>query len=527
LVVQAQPNDDVGQLFMFGFEGESAADVPRDLAAQCAGAVLFRRNINHVNQVYALTEELRRCASASGVDPLIAVDQEGGTVSRLAAIGTTTPSAMALAAVNDPSAISSMYEIIGTELAALGIDTDLAPVADVTTAGNTAIGIRSFGDDPALVGARVRAAIDGLRRCSLAATAKHFPGYGRAQLDPHALLPTIDCDLDRWRQTDMVPFADAIQGGVDLIMTAHVVCPGLDDSRAPATMSHRILTRILREELQYDGVILTDCMEMEAVAAGASPADTALAAIAAGADLVLFSHSPDKVRSAMASVRAAVADGRLAPQRIAASVRRVRRLRGRLTASRRRPKLDVVGSSEHREAALDAARRAVTVVRDPRKLVPLDLARGQRLMVVEFAGGAAGVEDAEKHRRTALGPFLEESPARLHEQVRALDVAGHEYKQLLMAATAADAVIVLTTRAAQHPLQAQAVSDLVMLGKKVIAVALREPYDAGVLPEQLAVIACYGDDANAMHAAADVIMGRVAARGTLPVTLAPGRSAVP
>ena len=522
-MAQTVDGDRAGELVLFGFEGTNERDLPADLVAQASGVILFRRNIESANQVRGLTDAIRHLVPADK-PPLVAIDQEGGPVSRLAQIGTTTPSAMALGAVREPVVAESMFTLIGDELAALGCNVDFAPVADVNSnPQNPVVGIRSFGDDPHAVALYVRAAIRGLRAAGVAATAKHFPGHGDTTVDSHFGLPTIPHDLAHVRAVELVPFAAAIREGVDLIMTAHAIFPAIDSAR-PATVSPVILTGLLREELGYDGVITTDCMEMEAVSAHYEPGEAAVQAVIAGADLVLFSHTPEKARAAQRALREAVASGRLSHERLARSLARLAQLRGRLSVAQ--PALARVGSAEHQQAALAVARRAVTLVRDPKDVIPLRLQKAERLFVVEFAGGGSGAEEKERDERPAIAAPLEASGARLHEQVRTVDPAGHEYKQLLMASGTSAAIVALTSRASQHPLQARAVADLTMLGKRMIAVVGREPYDAAFLPKELAVIASYGEDPHAMQAAAEVILGTITAAGKLPVSLPAPQSVV-
>ena len=517
---------------MFGFDGTSPQDVPADLVADCAGVILFKRNIVDANQLRALTDAIRAVPRRDGLPPVIAIDQEGGSVSRLAGVGTTTPSAMALGAAHDPALTQAMYRLIGDEMRAVGASLDLAPVADVNNnPDNPSVGVRSFGDDPAVVGEHVRAAIRGLRSAGAGATAKHFPGHGDTSVDSHLDLPRIAHDLGRMRAVELVPFRAAIAEDVDVIMTAHILFSAVEPERKPATLSRAILTGLLREELGFGGVICTDCMEMNAVAERYTPQDSAVAALAAGADLVLFSHTLERVRAAQAGVAEALRDGRLDAARLAVSADRVRALRTRLAPVDRAPGLSCVGGAEHEAAALDAARRAVTLVRDPMDLLPLRLAPAERVLVIQFSGAAATqVEDGQRHasggrHATVIARALAQGGARIHEQVRSLDPAGHEFKQLLMAAGAAHAVVVVTSRAKQHPLQAQAVADLALIGKRVIAIAAREPYDADVLPTSVTVLCSFGEDPHAMRAAAQAVMGEIAPQGKLPVTLsaaAPG-----
>jgi beta-N-acetylhexosaminidase len=522
--------DHVGELLMFGFEGTTPDEVPAELVAQSAGVILFKRNITSAAQLRALTDTIRAVPQDGGLAPLIALDQEGGPVSRLAAIGTTTPSAMALGAAQDPALTQSMYGITGDELAALGVSLDLAPVADVNNnPNNPVVGTRSFGDDPAAVSAHVRAAIRGLRTAGVGATAKHFPGHGDTTVDSHLDLPAIPHDLARMRTVELVPFVGAIAERVDVVMTAHVLFPAVEHAGVPATLSAAILTGLLRDELGFEGVVCTDCMEMNAIAERFSPEEAAIRAVSAGADLVLFSHTIGRVKAARAALRAAVLDGTLAEDRVRRSLERVRSLRAKL--AHKPAALEVVGSGEHQAAALDAARRAITLIRDPKGLLPLALAAGERMFVVQFSGApASAVEDGERtkeggadasHSRyeTVIGRALARGPARIHEQVRTLDPAGHEYKQLLMAAGAAQAVVAVTSRAKQHPLQARAVADLAMIGKPMVVIASREPYDADALPADATVIASFGDDPHALRAAADVVLGANLPHGILPVRL--------
>ena len=513
--------DRVAGLVLFGFQGTTAAEAPADLVREAAGVILFARNIVTAQQTADLIAGLRAAAVPDAPPPLIAVDEEGGTVSRLAAIGTTIPSAMALGAAADDVVTRGAYEVIGEELAALGIGLDFAPVADVNdNPRNPVIGVRSFGDDPAAVARQVRAAVAGLHAAGAGATAKHFPGHGAASVDSHGALPVIANDAQRLREIDLVPFAAAVDAGVDAIMTAHVALPSIDPSGLPATLSRPIITGVLREEMHFDGIVVTDCMQMGAVA-DIGP-EAAVMAVAAGADLVCYSSSVEAARAAVATLRDALACGRLSADRIERSLARVGALRAAL-GSARPAEPSSVGSDAHRTRSLDAARAAVTVVRDPQGVVPLKLQAGQKIFLVQFAGEPGTPAESAGRQSTCFGKALASGAARVQEQIRSLEPAGHEYKQLLMASASADVIVAVTRRAWSHPLQARAVADLALAGKPLAIVAAREPYDADVAPEDAAVIATYGDDPASMAAAAEVLLGTIQARGRLPVSLA-GRS---
>jgi beta-N-acetylhexosaminidase len=514
--------DRVGELLMIGLDGTAIHEAPADFIADLSGAILFQRNLRDAAQARALVDGLQ-AARRSGSPPLlIAVDQEGGTVSRLHPFGTPTPSAMSLGASGDSSLTESIYGLVGDELAALGINLDFAPVADVNTnRNNPVIGIRAFGAQPDAVAQHVAAAIRGLRRSGVASTAKHFPGHGDTTVDSHLALPVITRSLDQLRAVELTPFRAAIKAGVDAVMTAHVAYPALEPTGIPATLSRAVITGLLREELAYDGVVCTDCMQMNAVATQEAPGVAAVRAVAAGADLVLFSSSLDDAKSARAALRTAVLDQSLDNKQIERSLGRIDLLRKRLQVrAADAAALAQVGSSEHRAQARSAALRGITLVRDPQQLVPLRASSGERILILHFFGGAMTPAEHSTNTTTALGTALSAGPARIHEQVRGADPAGHEYKQLLMAAGTAAAIICVTYRASMHPLQARAVADLVLFGKPVVVVMAREPYDIDVLPLEASVIAAYGDDESAMAAVADVLLGRAHAGGQQPVTLA-------
>jgi beta-N-acetylhexosaminidase len=514
--------DRVGGMLMIGFDGTTIREAPTDFIADLGGAILFQRNLQDAEQTRALVDDLQ-AARRSGAPPLlIAIDEEGGSVSRLRRFGTPKPSSMALGAAGDPSLTESVYALCGDELAALGINLNLAPVADVNSERlNPVIGIRSFGSQPDAVGRHVAAAIRGLRRSGIASTAKHFPGHGDSAVDSHVDLPVVVRDLEHLHTVELPPFRAAIEAGVDVVMTAHVAFPALDLSGLPATLSRAVVTGLLREELKYDGVICSDCMQMNAVAARSSAGALAVKAVGAGVDLLVYSTASGDTNTARAALRAAVLDGTLDALQIERSLARLDTLRNAAgSGARDAAALNRIGSPAHRAQSHDAALRGITLVRDPGSLVPLRAAAGERILVVHFSGDPANPAHGSAHTETTLGAALSAGPARIQEQLRSIEPAGHEYKQLLMAAGAAAAVVCVTYRAIAHPLQARAVTDLALIGKPVIVVMAREPYDVEVLPPEASIIAAYGDDDCTMSAVAEVLLGRAQAGGRLPVSYA-------
>jgi len=275
--------------------------VPPELAALLrdyafGGVILFRENLVDTDQIVALTDALAQYAPTGR---LVAIDQEGGTVTRIAG-GLEMPGNMALGACDDPALTTSSAALLGAELRALGFNFVFAPVLDVNSnPANPIVGVRSFGSDPALVARHGRAYVDGLDAQGLAACAKHFPGHGDTETDSHHATPVIRRDRAAFEAVDLVPFRAAIAHGVDCIMTAHIVAPALDDATiwsdkagapvpVPATLSRPIMTGLLRETLGYDGVIASDALDMKGITDHFGPVQATLHCLRAGVDLVLM-----------------------------------------------------------------------------------------------------------------------------------------------------------------------------------------------------------------------------------------------
>jgi beta-N-acetylhexosaminidase len=333
------------------------------LSRGLAGVTLFGPNIEAPGQVSALTTALREAASASSAafgDPVIAIDEEGGDVTRVAyADGSPYPGNAALGAVDDVSLTQAVYRAIGLDLAALGINFNLAPCADVLgSADSPAVGTRSFGADTDLVSRHTAAAVAGLQGAGVAACTKHFPGHGRTGTDTHAAIATIEGGLAELRQRDLPPFAAAIRAGTIAIMPSHLRVPELTGD-LPATVSAAALGGLLRRELGFTGVIVSDALEMRAVRDRFGVPGAAVLAVAAGTDLLCLGRDSDEeeylaVRSALVD---AVRDGTIAGTRLEDAADRVARLRGGLARTR---SLGFPATADAADGVgLAAARRAV------------------------------------------------------------------------------------------------------------------------------------------------------------------------
>jgi beta-N-acetylhexosaminidase len=300
-----------------------------------AGVTLFGQNIAAPGQVHALTTALR--AAAAEHDPVIAIDEEGGDVTRVAyADGSPVPGNAALGAVDDVALTQAVYRSTGADLAALGINFDLAPCADVLgTADSPAVGTRSFGADTGLVSRHTAAAVAGLQSAGVAACTKHFPGHGRTGTDTHEAIATIEGSLAELRRVDLPPFEAAIRAGTLAIMPSHLRVPELTGD-LPATVSAAAITGLLRGELGFTGVIVSDALEMRATRDMFGIPGAAVLAVAAGTDLLCLGRDggEDEYLAVRDALVAAVRDGTLDGARLEEAADRVARLRGGLARAR-------------------------------------------------------------------------------------------------------------------------------------------------------------------------------------------------
>lgn len=512
---------DVAAHLMLAFDGETLPGwVGRRIAEDPpAGFTLFRfANVRSPEQVRTLTDGLQAARPAGTPPLLVAADQEGG---QFLALGDgTTPFAgnMALGAVGDPDLAEQVGRAVGRELRAVGVNVNYAPDLDLAVEPrNVALGIRSFGDDPAAASALAAGYVRGLQAEGVAATAKHFPGKGGASVDTHHVFATVEGDRDRFERLELAPFRAAIGAGARVVMSGHFAAPGLTGSEVlPSTLSHVVMTRILRDDLGFAGVTITDALDMKALAQGAGQVVDVIAALRAGVDLLLCSR--DRTAQARVERGLAQAASRELFDRaaLAASAERVARLR-RWVGEFDQPDLAVVGCDEHRELARRLAERAITLVRDGAGLVPLHLPPDATVLTIQPEPSDLTPADTS----SAVPPMLADAIRRRHPRVvelivplrpSAADIAG-------VAAAAADAAVVVagTYAASLHAEQAELIDAVIATGVPTVTVALRTPWDLATYPRSTTHAATYGILRPQLDALADALFGRIPFCGRLPV----------
>jgi beta-N-acetylhexosaminidase len=329
---------DIGQLLVGGFDGPAGYEAFCRLAraGRVGGAILFRRNLKgRLEDARDLTDALHGLRPED--PPMVAVDQEGGRVQRLRAPFPELPPMRRLGATEKKSVVHRAGRLLGRSLRAMGIDQNYAPVLDVDSNPlNPVIGDRAFSSDPFVVSRLGAAFVDAIQSEGVAACGKHFPGHGDTDLDSHLALPRLEHDLERLRSVELPPFHAAARAEVAAIMSAHVVFGALDPTR-PATLSPAAI-RLLRDEVRFEGVLVSDDLEMKAITDRYGVAEAAVLAVAAGCDQLLVCKHPERLEAAYEGLVRAVEDGTLAPGRVRASAARVRALKRRFVRVSPRPR---------------------------------------------------------------------------------------------------------------------------------------------------------------------------------------------
>lgn len=514
----------VGQMMMVGFEGsEPTEDIRRLLTeAQAGNVILFSYSDNVVTpeQTARLTNGLQKIASTTrlGLPLIISTDQEGGVVARMTTGATELPGNMALGAGRKSADAQRAAQLTAKELKAVGINMNLAPVLDVNVnPDNPVIGVRSYGENPKLVADLGAKAVKGYQKSRVIATAKHFPGHGDTDVDSHLGLPVIDKSKEEMQEVELLPFQRVIDEGIDAIMTAHIHVPALDDTpELPATLSKPILTGLLREEMGYEGLIITDSMTMAGVADyfGGVP-QAAVKAVDAGTDIILLTPSltADEQIEVADTVVEAVRSGELSEKRIDRSVRRILKLKKKYGLFTDR-QVDVdqvkerVGTPEHQQIAQKLADCSITLVKNKNNLLPLQLEKEQKLGIISPYSIQDHVQ--KYHANTSEMHIQPANPS--DEQIQeAVEMAKQQ-----------DVLLVGTQSASQYSGQVKLVRALEKLGKPIVVVAFRNPYDIQDFPQVDAYLNAYGFRSVSLKSAVDTLFGGNPPQGKLPVTI-PGQ----
>ncbi len=466
--------EQIGQVLAVGFhEPMPSQDIVELIQKYHVGnIILFQRNIQNIQQVYELTTRLQKIAREAGhrYPLLIMIDQENGMVRRFGQNTTIFPGNMALGAIGSEQIAYDIAQATGRELQSLGINMNLAPVVDVNNnPANPVIGVRSFGEDPQQVARLGAAMVRGYRAAGIITCLKHFPGHGDTAVDSHLALPIIPYDMERLEAIELVPFKSAIAVGADSIMIAHMYLPAImQNEMVPATLSRTVVTELLRKKLGFTGLIVSDCMEMQAVSDTVGSEQGTVGALKAGIDLVLVSHTFTRQSGSIEAVQAAIQDGTLSEERVQEAAEHVLQLKARTLSWDNLPDtktMALIGNEAHRQLRDHAYELSTTVVKDEGRLLPLRLQPEQHLYILFLQPSSSTLAvDAG-----FSGETLVEQIRKRHDKVDIISIAStptpDDYRHISQAVNEAAITIVVTANANLDAYQGELVRQLLKSGR--------------------------------------------------------------
>lgn len=510
----------VGQSMMFRFEGPVFTDEARAAFREIrpGGVIYFGDNITSREQARNLSAELQSEAERFGMPPLlIAVDQEGGIVSRFSPDMVTVPGAMALTADGDAHDIETAARITGEQLRSIGVNVDFAPVVDVNNnPKNPVIRTRSFGDTVTRVVNGALAQIRGYDAAGIATTVKHFPGHGDTSIDSHLGLPVIDHPRRRLDEIELAPFRAAIAAGVSGVMTTHILFPAIDDD--PATLSHAILTGILRNELGFAGVIYTDSLSMQAIEDRYGHGVAAVRCKQAGVDVLEANEPIAHQLTRFRALADAFTSGRISESVFLTTNLRLQVLRDRFGISHEVPPLSEADPAWESEAVRIAARTIVALPAGEFDPVPAE----GHIGFIDFQRLRSSEAEDPFNRADVLRQAVERTFS--HAQVVTLNHPADpdRVQDALAMASGVDTLVILTRDAADNPDQVTNGSRAIAAthsGTRIIHVALRGPYDRGLLGSVDTTVCTFGDPAVSLRALPGILAGAMPITATMPVLL--------
>ncbi|BBJ28797.1 beta-N-acetylhexosaminidase [Athalassotoga saccharophila] len=509
----------IGQIMICGFDGKNPSENIQKLIKNyhLGNVILFKRNIESPDQVKKLTSELQRM---SKIPLTIAVDQEGGIVTRLTEPFTVFPGNMATAATNDPHNAYLTGLVMAKEMRAVGINWNLAPVVDVNDLPeNPGIGVRSYSDDPRIVARYASEFVRGLHDGHVAACAKHFPGKGHSAKDAHFEMPVVNRELDDLVRIELYPFKELVRDGIDSIMPSHVYYPALCESEIPATLSHAVMTGLLKKEMNFDGVTVTDDLEMGGITTNLEPSEAAWRSLMAGADMIMICHTFEKQIGSIENLIQMVKFGDIPIERLNDAVRRVLNMKENLGLLDGQIVIDsTIGSKENSDIAYGIAKKSVTLVRNMDSLIekipnskiflifPKDLALTN---VEENAGGMSEIEKLFKEKGKGIESlYVSSKPSE------------SEIEEVTKKISNFNGIVIIGTLNAHLIAEWKKLVNAVMnvRNDNVLILALRNPYDC-VMDGVRNSVALYSYSKVSQRAFSEMVLSGERFTGKAPVKL--------
>lgn len=524
IIAKMTLEEKIGQLFQVGFSDSCPNNEIKDLIRNhyVGGVIYFSRNLKNLKQTAELSNELQKLAmdTKMGIPLFISTDQEGGIVTRLKG-GTHFPGNMALGAAGSKTLSKKAGQAAAKELKNIGINMNLAPVLDVNNnSENPVIGVRSFGEDPELVASLGTSYFAGLQSEGVVSCGKHFPGHGDTELDSHLSLPIIRHNRDRLNKVELVPFKKAIAKGIDSIMTAHIYFPAIEkEIGVPATLSKGIITGMLRKELDFNGVIITDCMEMNAISNSYGTVEGAVRSFIAGTDIILISHSYKKQKKAIKALKMAVKSNRITEKRINDSVRRI------LVLKKKRIGINFnnfkiadhrkINYNLNQKIAEKISKASVTLVKDEDN-IPIHDIKDQKISIINFGLKKETLVESAREKNDFLIDYLNKNITNFHylDYEDKESISKKDEKKLKNS----DYIIIFSAKRSSEN-QELKIAEKLAENNKVIMVDLKNPYIYKHIKNIQSFLTAYDYSPSNKKAAVDVILGKTKPGGQIPIKI--------
>lgn len=503
----------VGQRLVGGFPGKEMSPEFIRLVKEykLGNVILFQHNVESMVQVKQLCRDIQKLVKQeTGHYAFITIDQEGGVVTRLPEDGCNVPGAMAVAATGDPENAGTLAKITSEELKYLGVNFNLAPVMDVNNnPQNPVIGVRSYGDTAETVMKFGVASVKGYQEGKVLSCAKHFPGHGDTAVDSHIGLPVIDKSLEELENLELKPFRAVIENGIPAVMSSHILFPKLEPDNIPCTMSKRIITGVLKEKIGFKGLVLSDCMEMDAIQKYYGTANGIVAAMAAGVDMVFVSHTAELLEEGIQAVYKAVEEGKLSLEEMQKSAEKVVSYKEKY-----------ITEVQPEKGCTDAQRQQEREIR--RKSITLTQGKLFALGEKPFFTGCAGYRATQASNQEELPETFAGYMAKKlggKEFVTTKNPDRKEISEVLEMAKDATSIVIGTYNAHLQPGQKELIRLLSGEQVPVMVVALRNPYDLSDLSENVTGIAAWDNSIMTLELLEEMLRGEWEPQGKLPIRL--------
>lgn len=508
----------IGQRLVVGFPGTEVDDELEELVLKykIGNFILFKHNIQSADQIKCLCKRLQELViKHTGNPAFITIDQEGGMVTRLGEDCVNIPGAMAMAALDNEADIYHAGKMTGKQLKALGINFNLAPVADINSnMDNPVIGVRSYGDDPKWVAKCSLAMMKGLMDGGVLTSAKHFPGHGDTNVDSHLGLPRVEKTYKEIQQCELIPFQALVDSKIPAITTSHIIFPALDEDKLPATMSRRIITDLLKKTMGFEGLVISDCMEMSAIQKYYGTMEGIKKAIGAGVDLVFISHTMELAREASDTLTKMLEDGELSLNEMDASIHKIRDYKRKYV------------QVEESGANLFQAQNAISESKEmlKRSLTPIQIPSSQIPKVDSdslFLGCIPFRATNILNKDEGVFHFAEHMAKYFHANGRLTDPkpSKEEVDELRLLMNKASTVVIATYNAHLNQEQLYLVQAAAEENKNIIVFAMRNPYDLRNLPPHAFGIAVYEYTRNSLEILSKYLESPFELTGKLPIKM--------